>query len=142
MKMRIRYRTERNSSVRLSACVQASRVQTMPRSAHIDVKCGDHGNSKVALTRVLSIAAKARTRRRAAKRTWKAHDPVIDLLFRSLTVCSNVAAGLCILIRLSSASRRCGALLTSVTLSSPNREAAASQKKTLVNTSFNIRAAK
>jgi hypothetical protein len=59
--MKKRIRTARDSAVRLSACLEASGVQTKPRNAHINVKCEDHGAPNIDLGVVASIATKARS---------------------------------------------------------------------------------
>ena len=47
-------------AVRLTACVQASGVQTKPRDAHVNVEVVSHGKSNIVLLCLAAIAAKAR----------------------------------------------------------------------------------
>lgn len=62
--MKKRIRTARDPAVRLSACLEASGVQTKPRNAHINVEYEDHGATNIDLDVVASIATKARSPQR------------------------------------------------------------------------------
>lgn len=59
--MKKRIRTACDFAVRLSACLEASGVQTTPRNAHINVKYEDHSAPNINFDVAASIATKARS---------------------------------------------------------------------------------